>query len=176
MKYRFILDVWKWAWCCNWSINNKSKYPCMNTLRHNACTKHTVYVPSSISEISNMFWNIYSAFFLHPINWANVSGAMCLHSEFSHVLANHVHEKTQRLPLHKPPAPWIYSHRHQHLCLVYHYLFVPFLFSCADLWGTNTGSARLFNMSARKVEPERKRKREQTTLSERLAKLSFPMD
>lgn len=166
MKYRFILDVWKWAWCCNWSINNKSKYPCMNTLRHNACTKHTVYVPSSISEISNMFWNIYSAFFPHPINWANVSGAMYLHSGCSYVLPNHLHEETQRHPLHKPPALWIYSHRQQHLWLVYHYLLVPCLSSHADLQGTNTGSSGLFNMSAREIEPAWK-KEEGTNRTER---------
>lgn len=97
MKYSFILDIWKRAWCCNSSINYKSKYTCMNTLRRNACTKHTVYVPSSNSEISNMFWNITSAFFPHPINWGNVSGVMYLHSEFSHVLPNHLHEETQRI-------------------------------------------------------------------------------
>lgn len=108
----------------------------MNTLRHNACTKHTVYVPSSISEISNMFWNIISAFFPHPINWANVSGVMYLHSRFSHVLPNHLHEETQRHPEHKPPALRIYSHRKQYLWLVCHYLLAPFLYSHADLWGT----------------------------------------
>lgn len=116
MKYSFILDIWKRAWCCNWSINYKSKYTCMNTLRHNACTKHTVYVPSSISEISNMFWNIISAFFPHLINWGDVSGVMYLYSRFSHVLPNHLHEDTQRYPQHKPAALWIYSHRQQYLC------------------------------------------------------------
>lgn len=140
MKYSFILDIWKRAWCCNWSINYKSKYTCMNTLTRNACTKHTVYVPSSISEISNMFWNIISAFFPHPINWGNVSGIMYLHSRFSHVLPNHLHEETQRHSQHKPPAPWIYSHRQQYLWLVCHSFLAPSLYCHADLKWTQAST------------------------------------
>lgn len=120
-----------------------------------------------------MLWNIYSAFCPHPINWENVSRAMCLHSGLSHVLPNHLHEETQRHPLHTPPALWIYSCEQYHLWLVYFYLLDPSLFSHTGLWGTNMDSFSLYNMWARKVETVWKRKWEQTTVSKIWPSLVF---